>query len=262
MRTRNAFGEGASPALYENTLVVPWDHEGESFIVALDAATGEQKWRTPRDESTTWATPLIVPYQGRVQVVTNGQNRVRSYDLQTGEAIWECGGQASNPIPSPVRDGDTVVVMTGYRGFAAYAIRLDSRGDITDSDKPVWKLSDGTPYVSSPVLYDGLLYFTKDRNNQLSSVNAQTGDILINQERLPGVSTVYASPVAAAGRVYFSSREGTTVVVRHDKGATQMEVLATNDLGEAIDASPAIVGKEMYIRTASHVYCIRDTAAP
>lgn len=258
MTTRNNFGEGASPALYNDTLVIPWDHDAGSFIVAFDAATGNEKWRTPRDELTTWATPLIVPHAGRVQVVTNGQNRVRSYDLANGELIWECGGQAANPIPSPVLIDDTVIVMTGFRGHAAYAIPLDSKGDITDTDKPAWKLSDGTPYVSSPLLYDGILYITKERRNILSTVDARTGEFLINLQRLPDVTTVYSSPVGAAGRVYLSSREGTTLVIEHGRGK-ELKVLASNKLDSSIDASPAIIGNELYLRTATHLYCIAAT---
>jgi outer membrane protein assembly factor BamB len=260
MTTRNAFGEGASPALYGNRLIVPWDHEEESFIVTFDATTGEEKWRQPRDEVTTWATPLLVPFAGRVQVITNGMNRVRSYDLETGEVIWECGGQGPNPIPSPVVIDDKAIVMTGFRQFAAYAIPLDSRGDITGTEKVAWKINDGTPYVSSPLLYDGILYFTKDRNNLLTSVNARTGEVLIDQKRLPDTSTFYASPVGAADRVYFSSREGVTVVLDHGP-EKDLTVIATNQLDGPIDASPAIVGREMFIRTDTHLYCIADPAA-
>jgi outer membrane protein assembly factor BamB len=259
MKTRNGFGEGASPALHSSTLVVPWDHEGDSFIVALDAATGAEKWRQPREEIATWATPLVVPHAGRVQVITNGENRVRSYDLASGELIWECGGQGPNAIPTPVLVDDTVVCMTGYQRFAAYAIPLDSKGDVTDTDKPRWKLSDGTPYVSSPVLYDGLLYFTKNRNNLLTSVDARTGEVLIDQKRLPEVNSLYASPVAAAGRIYFCSLEGVTVVLEHGR-QNELKVLHTNQLsGEAIAASPAIIGREMYLRTAGHLYCLAET---
>jgi outer membrane protein assembly factor BamB len=255
MQTRNSFGEGASPALYKDTLVVPWDHEAQSFIVALDAETGEVRWRTNRDERTTWATPRIVEHAGRVQAIVNGSNRVRSYDLATGEVIWECGGQASNPIPSPVVLGDVVYCMTGHRGFAVYAIPLDAKGDVTDTDQIVWRRTDTGPYVSSPVLYKGQLYFTKGRDAVLSSFDAATGEPLIEQVRLQGLNTMYASPVAAADRIYFTSREGATIVLKH--GPT-FEVLATNRLDEGIDASPAIVGKRMYLRGESHLYCIES----
>ena len=128
MRTAAGFGEGSSPTIHNGTLVVPWDHEGDSFIVALDAKTGEEKWKVARDEGTTWATPLVTEYEGQTQVITNGKNRVRSYDLSNGDLIWECGGQASNPIPSPVRFRDTVIVMTGFRGYAIYCIPLSQGG--------------------------------------------------------------------------------------------------------------------------------------
>ena len=109
MQTRNGFGEGASPALDGDTLVVNWDHEGDSKIYALDARTGDVKWEKPRDERTTWNTPLVAEYNGRTQVITNGTNRSRSYDLATGELLWECGGQTDNPIPSPMRLDDLAV---------------------------------------------------------------------------------------------------------------------------------------------------------
>lgn len=252
MQTRARFGEGSSPALFGNTLIVPWDHEGQSYMIALNANTGDINWKVERDEVTTWATPFIVEHNGRTQVVANG-NRVRSYDLDTGDLIWECGGQVQNPIPSPVLHDDVVVCMTGYRGNAIYAVPLDASGDVTDSDKIAWNRKDAAPYVSSPTLYKGQLYFTKSREGIMSSVDVKTGKDVIGQSRLPGISKVYASPVAAADRIYFTGRDGTTVVLKH---GTSLDVLATNTLGEAVDASPAIVGSEMFIRGEIHLFCI------
>ena len=255
MRTRNSFGEGASPTVSGDTLVMNWDHEEDSFIVALDARTGDEKWRKSRDEVSTWATPLVVEAAGRKQVVTSGMNRVRSYDLATGELIWECGGLGTNPIATPVVIDGIAICMTGHQEPAAVAVPLDARGDVTGTDKVTWYIDDGsTPYVASPVLYDGLLYFTKNRNAILSSIDAKTGEFVINQKRLPEMESVYASPVAAAGRIYFPSREGNTVVVKHGR---ELEVLATNALDEqAIDATPAIVGNDLILRGESHLYCI------
>ncbi len=255
MQTRNQFGEGSSPALGDDTLVVPFDHEGESFIVALDAKNGAEKWRQARDEQTTWSTPLIAEYNGRTQVVTNGSNRVRSYDLASGEIVWECGGQAANPIPTPVRFEDNVIVMTGFRGYAIYSIPLSATGDITDTDVPTWIEEDAAPYVPSPVLYEGQLYFVKANNGVLVSRDAKTGALLIDQTRLPNLSTVYASPVAANDHIYFTGRDGTTVVLKHGK---RLEVVATNKLNEEIDASAAIVGNELFLRGKQHLYCIAD----
>lgn len=255
MQTRNGFGEGSSPGVYGDTVVIPWDHEGDSFILALDATTGDEKWRVEREERTTWSTPLITPFGDKVQVVTNG-SRVRSYDLATGELIWECGGQVGNPIPSPVRFGDQVVCMTGYQGYAIVSMSLDSHGDITGSDKVAWTGDGAAPYVPSPALYDGLLYFVKSNNPVMVVRDVKTGKVVVDETRLPKMRAVYASPVAAGGKVYFCSREGVVVVVKHgDSG----EVLAVNEMGETIDASPAIVGDQMFIRGEKHLFCI---AAP
>jgi outer membrane protein assembly factor BamB len=255
MRTRFSFGEGSSPVLHGDTLVVNWDHEGEDFIVALDASTGDEKWRVARDEPSTWATPLIVEHSGRTQVVTSGENRVRSYDLATGELIWECGGLGSNPIASPVAIDGLAIVMSGHRDPAGIAVPLASMGDVTDSDQVAWRIEETTPYVPSPLLYDDTLYFTKSRNAILSSVKAKTGETIIDQKRLPESDSIYSSPVAADGRIYISSREGTTVVIKH---SPTFEVLATNKLDDTFDASAAVVGNDLILRGEGHLYCISE----
>ena len=255
MQTRAGFGEGTSPALHGESVVVNWDHEGESFIVCLNAASGEEIWRTPRDEQTTWATPLIVEHEGTVQVVTNASNRTRSYDLANGDLLWECGGQAGNPIPTPVANQGIVYCMTGFRGYAVYALPLAARGDITDSEQIIWKHNDNGPYVASPVLYENLLYFTKERRGILSCVRADTGEFLFQDQRLPGFEGLYASLSAAAGKIYIVSRNGTALVLKH---GPQFEVLATNKLDEGIDASPVIVGKQLLLRGQEHLYAIAE----
>ena len=255
MRTSNSFGEGSSPALHGDTLVLNWDHEGDSFIIALDADTGETKWKKDRDEGTTWGTPLIVEGAGRTQVITTGSNRIRSYDLANGELLWECGGLGSNPIATPIVSEGIVVCMSGHRDPAGVAIPLDAQGDVTGTEEVAWEL-ENTPYIASPVLYDGLLYFTKGRNAILSCVEAKTGQDVFSQKRLPDMETLYSSPVAADGRMNISSREGNTVVVKHGR---EFEVLATNPLDEQTsDATPAIVGNELILRGENHLYCISE----
>ena len=255
MRTRNSFGEGASLTVSGDTLVVPWDHEDESFIAVFDARTGNEKWRKPREEVTTWATPLVVDWAGRKQVITSGMNRIRSYDLASGEVIWECGGLGTNPIAPPVTIDGLAICMTGHQEPAGIAVPLDAKGDVTGTDKIAWQI-ENTPYVASPILYDDLLYFVKGRNAVLSSVEAKTGEFVINQKRLPELDTVYSSPVGAAGRIYLASREGYTVVFKHGR---ELEILATNALDDgAIDATPAIVGNELFIRGEGHLYCISE----
>ncbi len=255
MRTKLSFGEGTSPALYGDTLVINWDQEDQSFITALDANTGDTKWKVDRDEETTWSTPLIIDHNGRTQVIVNGTNRTRSYDLDTGEIIWECGGQAQGVIPTPIVYGDLVLCMTGHRGAALKAIPLDSTGDITDTDQIVWTRDEGLPYVPSPLLYDDLLYFTKSNNAILTCVSAETGEVHFENKRLEGLDSLYASSVGARNRIYISGREGTTLVL---KKGTELEILAANDIGETIDATPAIAGNQMFIRGENHLFCISE----
>lgn len=256
VETRLSFGEGASLTVHDDMLVVVRDQEGQSRVLVLDAENGETLWEQDRDEPTCWATPLIVEHSGRTQVVTNGSNRVRSYDLATGELVWECGGQVANVTPSSVRFGDLVISMSGYRGSAAVAVRVDAEGDVTDSDSVAWKLRRGTPYISSPLLYRGQLYFCQSVDGILSRVDAESGNVLAGPTRSDILGRIYASPVAANGHVYFVDREGTCAVFDAEK--TDLEPIEINRINEKVDASPAIVGDTLYLRGDKSLYCIQQ----
>ena len=145
--------------------------------------------------------------------------------------------------------------MSGYKGSAAYAIPLDVTGDVTDSDKIIWKHDMGTPYVPSPIIYGDRMYFTHLNNNVLTCLDVATGKPVYQRKRIPGLSNIYSSPVAADGRIYFVDRNGTTVVIKHD---TTLKVLAINRLNEDIDASPAIAGNQLFLRGTSHLYCFES----
>jgi outer membrane protein assembly factor BamB len=256
MKTRNGFGEGASPALSGDTVVVNWDTEGDDFIAALDKQTGKELWRTPRDEATGWSTPLILEFEGKKQVVVNATKKVRSYDLATGKEIWSCAGQTANAIPSPVAGHGMVYLTSGFRGSALQAIRLGREGDLTGTDAIVWSHDKGTPYVPSPLLADNLLYELQGNDAILSCFSAASGEIYIDRERLEAIHGVYASPVSAKDRVYILSREGTCVVL---KKGPKVEILAVNKLEDDIqhtDASMALVDHEAFIRTPRNLYCI------
>ena len=255
MRTRNGFGEGSSPVLVDGKLIILWDTEAGSWIAALDAKTGNQVWKQDRDEPTTWSTPLVVEHDGKKQVVVNATKAVRSYDVATGELLWHCAGQTVNAIPSPVTDGEMLYVMSGFRGNAAFGIQLGGTGDLAASPFVKWKLDRGTPYVPSPLLYENTLYFLQGNEGIFSAVNAKTGEVYFQQERLPGIRGVYASPVAAGGRIYLASREGVTLVLEPGK---TVKVLATNKLADPIDASPVVIGNDLYLRTHTHLYCIAE----
>jgi outer membrane protein assembly factor BamB len=256
MHIRYGFGEGSSPALHGNRLVVQWDHEGRSFIVVLDTRTGRELWRADRDEGTSWATPLVVEHRGRAQVITSSIRRVRSYDLETGMLLWETRGMTANPIPSPVAADGMVYVTGGFRESILQAVSLDTaRGDAARSKAIRWEYQQDTPYVPSPLLYQGALYFVKSNQNILTALDARTGTPIYARQRLEGLTGVYASPVAAQGRVYVVGRNGATLVLRHGR---TFEAIATNVLDDRFDASPAIAGAELYLRGHESLYCIAE----
>lgn len=253
MAIRRGFGEGASPVLHGDKIIVLWDHQGQSFIVALDKKTGREIWRTDRDEITSWTTPIVVKNAGREQIITVATNRVRSYDLESGQLVWESDGMTLNTIPSPVAAEGMVFATSGYQGNSLLAIRLaDARGDITDSGAIVWKHDRDTPYVPSPLLYRDTLYFMKRNSGVISSFNAKAGTENYKM-RLRDIPNVYASPVAADDRIYVAGREGTTVVLEH---GPQFKILAVNSLEDGFDASPALVDGEIYLRGHQNLYCI------
>ena len=256
MRIRMGFGEGASPTLYRDLLIVLWDHEGDSFIVAFDKRTGRERWRTPRDEKTSWTSPLVVELEEGAQVVTSATGAVRGYDVDTGRLLWQDEGVTQNAIPSPVAADGVVFVPSGYRGNRLAAIDLSAAGgDLRESGAVIWSVDRDTPYVSSPLLHDGLLYLLKGNSGVLTSFDARTGARRYGPERLSGIRNVYASPVAAGGRLYVTSRDGMTIVLR--AGPT-FEVLAINTLDDGFDASPAIMDGEIYFRGQQFLYCIAE----
>jgi outer membrane protein assembly factor BamB len=257
MQTRNGFGEGNSPALHGDTMVVIWDHEGADYILALDAATGKEKWRKERDEPTTWATPHIVIHEGRAQAVVPGTNKMISYDLATGNVVWQTSGLTANQIPSPVSGDGMVYAMGGFRGNMARAVKLsDAKGELTGPPGLVWSYDKDTPYVPSPLLYRGGLYFLKTNSGVLTYMDAPSGQPKYT-ERLAAVPNVYASPVAADGRVYVTGRDGTTVVLA---AGPKLEVLATNVLNEPMDSSPALVDGDVFLRGAKSLYRVSAAA--
>jgi len=254
MQVKHGHGEGSSPALYGDTVAVNWDHEGESFLIALDKRTGERRWKVARDEITSWSSPLIVEVEGTPQVIVAATRRVRGYDLENGSLIWECGGLSGNVVATPVAAGGIVYVANSYDTRAMLAIRLaGAKGDLTGTEAVVWTRNRDTPYVPSPILYDGALCFLKHYQGLLTCVDANTGDTMVGPTRLPGIQNVYASPAGAAGRIYIVDRDGTTLVLR--RGA-ELEPLARNRLDDSFSASPAIVGDQLILRGERYLYGI------
>jgi len=253
MDTRNDFGEGSSPTLEGDMILVPWDHEGPSALHALNRLTGETIWKTERDEPTNWSTPLVVEHDGSKQVVMNGQNCARSYDLETGKELWRCAGKAQRPVTSAVAIGDLAIVASGFRGSYGGAYHLGGRGDLKGTEHVAWSWNRNTPDLASPLLSGNLLYLHKDKSARLSCVDPLTGEAHYTAVPIPDLSTLYASPVAAGGHVYITGRSGTTVVIKDSK---KLEVISTNSVGEGVDATPAPVDDQLFIRGERHLFCI------
>lgn len=251
---RYSWGEGSSPALSGDKLIVTWDQTGNSFIVVLDKRTGRKLWRRNRNDGTSWTTPLVVEQNGRKQIVAPSISRTRSYDLEKGKEIWTTRGMTANPIPTPVSANGIVYLMGGYRESVLQAISLDrAHGKASSSGAIVWEHAWDTPYVPSPLLYGGNLYFLKSNLNMLTCLNAATGESYYSRQRLIDIRGVYTSPVAAKNRLYVLGRNGVCVVIRH---GPRFEILATNRLEDNFSASPVIVGKDLYLRGHKYLYCI------
>ncbi len=254
MQVKHGHGEGASPLLHDETVVVNWDHEGASVIVALAKRTGEELWRQPRDEVTSWATPIVVTHDGQPQVVVSGTRRVRGYDLKTGAVIWEAGGLPGNIVASPVGADGMVFAAGSYEKQTLLAIRLTgAKGELTGTQQIAWQKNRSTPYVPSPLLYDGWLYYLRHYQGVLSRVNAKTGDEPSGPFRLGSVFNIYSSPVAAAGRIYVTDRNGKTLVISND---AEPKALTLNKLDDRFSASAALVGDAIFLRGEKFLYCI------
>jgi outer membrane protein assembly factor BamB len=225
-------------------------------VAAFDKGSGKQRWQMAQDEVTSWSTPIVVKDRGWRQVVVCGTNRVRSYDLASGKIIWQCGGLSHNIVATPVAADGMIYVGSSYEKRALLAIRFaGAEGDITGTERVVWNRFRGTPYVPSPLLYGDALYFLTHYQGILTRVIAKTGVDRPGAFRLGGISNVYASPVGAAGRVYVSDQDGTTLVIEHGDLA---RVLARNRLDDSFSASAALVGRDLFLRGEKYLYCIAE----
>ena len=257
MHSKHGHGEGASPVLYRETLVINWDHEGSSFIVALDKRTGHEKWRVKRDEVTSWSTPIVVHHKGPPQVIVSATGRVRGYDLNTGKEIWACGGLSHNVVASPVFADGVLYVGSSYEKRVMMAIKIEgAQGDISNTSHILWRRQHDTPYVPSPILTGEQVCFHRHLSGVMTCADRFSGETIWGPLKLPGLRRVFASPVGAAGRIYSVSREGKAVVLER---GPHRKVLAQNKLDDSFTASPSIVGDELYLRGEKNLYCIAKT---
>jgi outer membrane protein assembly factor BamB len=255
-RVFNQFGEGTSPALHGDTLVVKTDHNDGSFIAALNKLTGEVIWRQDRQDNRSWSAPAIVETEGRALVVISGNRTALAYDLKTGETVWSAQPQGGNAIPSAVANGELVFYKGGgQRGGGFQAVKLNAGGDLTAAPEAIaWSLPSVPTSVSSPLLVGSELYIVGD-NGVVSCYNATTGEAHYQNQRLPGAYNFKSSPVCAGDRIYLAMEQGDVVVLK--RGPT-FEVLATVSMGEMLIASPAVAGSELFIRTQTELFCFRQ----
>jgi len=255
MEKRASFGEGSSATIYKDRVVLLWDHEGQSFIAAIDTKTGKDVWKLDRNESTTWGSPLIVESGGKTQVITSGTTNIRSYDLENGELIWEGTGMTMNVIPNPIYGDGILYLMSGFRGTALQAIDLSkAKGNISNSDAILWEYNQDTPYTPCPLLMDGKLYFLRGNNGFLTCLDARDGKLNYAKQKLEGINAIYSSPMGVKGKIYFAATETILVV----KAGAEFELLQTNILDDTFHSSPVAIGDDLYLRGFKSLYCISE----
>lgn len=256
------WGTASSPLIFEGLVIVQADSRGTSFIAAFDLASGEESWRTQRpSENPAWSTPILVHTLQGTQLVTNSSHYLRGYNPRTGQELWRFLDEADVKVPTPVSGPDLIFFSGGApRGRRFFALRKGGRGDIsTDRSGPnsflAWSVDHGGPYTPSPILLDDLLYVLTD-NGVLGCYEAGSGEN-VYRTRVPEVGAAYsASPVAASGFLYFASQDGAVHVVRAGRS---FELVASNDLGESLMATPAISGSYLYLRGQHHLFAVGPT---
>jgi len=252
------WGFASSPVIPGNMVIIQADVQKDSFVAALDIDSGKELWRTPRNDVPTFGTPAVVPYKGGGadgwQVVVNGWKHIAGYDLKTGKELWSMKGMGDIPVPTPV-SGDGLVVVTNAhgKGRPIFAIRDDAMGDITDSKAAIaWTEPRGGNYMQTPLLDNGLAYFCFD-SGVLTVYKLASGERLYQQRLGGGTSGFSSSPVSADGRLYITNEEGHSYVLAL---GGEYKLLAENDIGETVMATPAIAGGVLYMRGGKHLFAI------
>lgn len=262
-KTMYDYGAAGSPIVHDGQVIVVYDNNEDSFIASFDAKSGEQNWRTPRDEKSTWATPFLWKNDVREEIVVPGKKRIRSYDLK-GKVIWEMDGRMSNlVIPSPFAAHGMLYISSGY--FAdqkrpIWAIKPGASGDISLGEDEItnefiqWHTPKGGPYNTSPLVHGDLYYTLLDRG-MMSVQDAKTGEVFVDRERFPIGASFTASPWAYNGKVFCLNEDGNTYVISAGK---EFKIEHTNDLDDLTLATPAIVDGKLLIRTATKLYCLTN----
>ena len=253
------WGPASSPIIWNGLVILQCDTQADSFLLALNAETGETVWKTDRHELPSWGTPTVAATPAGPELVTNAANFIRGYDPRTGKELWRLGGSSKITASTPVF-GDGLFVVASGRGpeRPIFVMRPGARGDLTlpdgkdASDAVVWSRTARGPYMPTPLIYNGLLYVLNN-NGVLDAYQLQSGEEIYRQ-RLPQIGSGYsASPVAADGKIYLSNEDGEMLVVAAGK---EFRHLATNSIGELLMATPALSEGIMYVRTSASLLAI------
>jgi len=253
------WGSASSPIIWNDLVILQCDTQTDSFIVALDAATGETVWKTERDEIPSWGTPTVATTSKGEELIANASNYIRGYDPRTGKELWRLGKSSKITAPTPVFADDILVVASG-RGpeRPIFVVKAGARGDLTlpdgktSSDAVIWSRTGRGSYMPTPLIYKGVLYVLAN-NGTFDAYNLKTGDEIYRQ-RLPLVGNGFsASPIAADGKIYLSNEDGEILVVSAGEKFTHLK---TNSMGELVMATPALSEGVMYIRTAQSLFAV------
>jgi outer membrane protein assembly factor BamB len=260
-KTLLGYGAAASPVVQGQQVIVVYDNLEESYIAGIDSATGQTRWKTPRDEKSTWATPYVWEHDGMSEIVTAGKKENRSYSTD-GQLLWHFNGRMSNlTIPSPFAVDGLLYITSGYfqdKDRPVFAVKPGAKGDITLGDGQTsneyiqWSLEKMGPYNTSPIVYHGLYYTLLDRG-MITCHDAKTGELIYDRTRFPEGASFTASPWAYNGKVFFLDEDGKTYVMPSGR---EFKIERTNPLDELCLSTPAISQGKLLIRTASQVYCI------
>jgi outer membrane protein assembly factor BamB len=250
---------GSSPIIHDNVVVIQVDVQKGSFLAAFDARTGDELWRIPRADVPTWGSPTVHEVNGRTQLIVNGWKHIGGYDFKTGKEIWKLQGGGDIPVPTPVVDSGLIYITNAHGPKApVYAIRENATGDITLADGATsnggvaWSAARDGGYMCTPLVYRGIVYIVK-YNGVLTAYDAKSGEVKYQQRLAGGTSAFTSSPIAADGKVYFASEEGHVFVLN---AGPSFEVLAENDMGESVLATPAISEGRLFYRTQGQVLAI------
>ena len=264
---RLGWGTASSPTIHQGRLYLVNDNDRESYLLALNAKSGEEVWRVPREEKSNWATPFIWQNDQRTEIVTPGTGKVRSYDLE-GKLLWSLKGMSSITIATPYEHNGLLYLSSGYvldPSRPIYAIRPGATGDIslqsgkTSSEYIAWSQPKSAPYNPSTIIADNRMFVLYDMG-MVSCFQSSDGTELFSRQRLPNGHAFTSSPWAYGGNVFFLNEDGVTFVL---KSGDQFELLHTNSLADddMCMATPAIAGDRLLIRTAARVYCIKTQTA-